>query len=220
MRAVFCSECKNFEDRIEVDNMVFCARGHRPRGACPEFTKRDEDAKETVLKNHFCFQCKNFEDRTWIDGTVYCAKGHRPRVACPEFRFRRDDIFYNYLYWAFLYYRGETTEGKEYLEERTSQKLQGEKLAYACLLDYFDLSLEDSNFYRCWEKARKIYKDKMPRIAKVLDALLQRFKTESKGARFREVFSDLISGKTPEAVAEEILKGVYDRRIEKAWIMK
>ncbi|MEM2910932.1 MAG: hypothetical protein QW146_00315 [Candidatus Bathyarchaeia archaeon] len=220
MRAIFCSECKNFEDRVEIDRTLFCARGHRPRVACPNFKKRSEDLRETVPKTHFCYQCENFEDRTWVDGTVFCATGHRPRVACPEFQLRRVNLFYTYLYWAFLYYTGKTSEGKEYLEERTSQKLQGEKLAYACLLDYFDLGLDNYYFYRCWETARKIYKNKIQKISEILDALLQRFKTSGKTANFRKVFADLISDKNPEDVVKDILEGFYDRRVESACVMK
>lgn len=55
--------------------------------------------------------------------------------------------------------------GKNALKKGVSQNLQGEKLAYACLLDYFDLSLDNSDFYKL--KARKIYGDKMPRIAHI-----------------------------------------------------
>ena len=97
MRTRFCVECKNFEDRKEIDDIVMCARGHRPGVSCLEFQDKFEGLKNTASKTRFCLECKNFEE---IDGIVFCARGHRPGVSCLEFQDRVEDSFYSYIYWA------------------------------------------------------------------------------------------------------------------------
>jgi len=84
----FCLECKNFEDRMEIDGSVVCAKNHRPGVSCPDFQN-------------------NFR-----------AKNHRPGVSCPDFQDRVIDIFYNYIYWSYLYSSGRTEEGKEFYERK------------------------------------------------------------------------------------------------------
>ena len=84
-----CLECKNFEDRGEIDNSVVCAKGHTPKIACPEFQDKFEGSRGVTAKTRFCYECENFEDRGEIDETVLCAKGHEPGVSCPDFEDRR-----------------------------------------------------------------------------------------------------------------------------------
>ncbi|MEM1673454.1 MAG: hypothetical protein QXN24_01310 [Candidatus Bathyarchaeia archaeon] len=36
----FCLECKNFEDRMEIDGSVVCAKNHKPGVSCPDFQDR------------------------------------------------------------------------------------------------------------------------------------------------------------------------------------
>jgi len=212
LKARFCLECKNFEDRNEIDGVVLCARGHEPKIACPEFQDRIEELRKTASETRFCYECKNFEDRIEIDGNVLCAKGHEPGISCPDFQDRRTDIFYSYIYWAYLYSAGKTDEGKDYYEKQFLRKLSNQELAYACLLDYFELGLGDTHLYRCWETARKSYEEKLPVISKIFDAALRRFTLYGEGSDFEKVFLDLLSSKKdPEEVSEEILEGYYTR---------
>jgi len=206
----FCLECKNFEDRKEIDGVILCARGHRPGVSCPDFQDKFEGLKGTASETRFCLECKNFEDRKEIDGTVVCAKGHRPGVTCAEFQDRLVDSFYSYIYWANLYSNGQTDEGRSYFEKRFSRKLSRQELAYACLLDYFELGLEDSHFYQCWKTTRRIYEEKLPTVSKIFDMALQRFDLSGEKTHFDRVFLDLLfSKKTSEGVIKEISEGFY-----------
>jgi hypothetical protein len=208
--ARFCVECKNFEDRMEVDEAVLCARGHRPGVACSEFQDKFEGAKATASKTRFCIECKNFEDRTDIDGIVVCARGHYPGVSCSEFQDRTVDIFYSYVYWSYLYSTGKVGEGKAYLEAKFSRRLSPQELAYALLIEYFSLGLDYSDFIRCWNVARKIYGQKIPVIPEILDAALERHNLFSERTDLERAFSDLLYGrKTPEDVISGISKGFY-----------
>ncbi|MBS7634694.1 hypothetical protein KEJ34_04265 [Candidatus Bathyarchaeota archaeon] len=206
----FCIECENFEDRMEIDGVVLCARGHRPGVACQEFQDRFEGGKATASKTRFCIECKNFEDRTDIDGVVVCARGHYPGVSCLEFRDRTVDIFYSYIYWSYLYSTGNVDEGKAYWEAKLSKRLSPQELAYAVLMEYFSLGLDQSHFIRCWNVARKIYGQKMPFIKEILDAALERHKLFGERTDLKRVFSDLLyTGKSSGDVVVGISKGFY-----------
>ncbi|MBS7646935.1 hypothetical protein KEJ24_03770 [Candidatus Bathyarchaeota archaeon] len=206
----FCVECKNFEDRMEIDGVVLCARGHRPGVACQEFQDLFEGAKAIASKTRFCIECKNFEDRTDIDGVVVCARGHYPGVSCPDFQDRTVDIFYSYIYWSYLYSTGKVDEGKAYWEAKLSRKLSPQELAYAVLMEYFSLGLDHSDFIRCWNVARKVYGQKMPEIQKILDAALERYKLFGERTDLKRVFSDMLyAGKSPGDVVVGISRGFY-----------
>jgi len=211
LRTRFCVECKNFEDRKEIDDIVMCVRGHRPGVSCLEFQDKFEGLKNTASKTRFCLECKNFEE---IDGIVFCARGHRPGVSCLEFQDRVEDSFYSYIYWAYLFSTGKTDEGRSYFEKRFSKKLSNEELAYACLIDYFELGLGDSNFQKCWKTARSNYEEKLPTISKIFDTALQRFDSSGERTEFKMVFLDLLcSKKTSEEVIKDISEGLYKRGI-------
>jgi len=206
----FCLECKNFEDRMEIDGSVVCAKNHRPGVSCPDFQDKFEGLRNTASRTRFCFECKNFEDRTDIDGNVVCAKNHRPGVSCPDFQDRVIDIFHNYIYWSYLYSSGRTEEGKEFFERKFSKKLSAQDLAYIILAEYFDLRLDYLDFIRCWGIAKKIYEEKMPGIASILNAALERFNLHEERTDLRKAFLDIVlSGKTPEEVTKGILAGLY-----------
>jgi hypothetical protein len=206
----FCLECKNFEDRMEIDGNVVCAKSHSPGISCPDFKDKFEGVKITASKTRFCFECKNFEDRTEIDGNVVCARGRSPGISCPDFQDRVTDIFYSYLYWSYLYLAGKTSEGREYFEEKISRKLSNEDLAYAVLAEYFDLRLDYMDFYRCWRIARRIYEQRMPDVAKILDAAVERFNLHGEITNLRKAFLDRIRlKKSSEEVAGEISAGLY-----------
>jgi len=211
LRTRFCVECKNFEDRKEIDDIVVCAQGHRPGVSCPEFQDKFEGLKKTASKTRFCLECGNFEE---IDGIVFCARGHRPGVSCPEFQDRVEDSFYSYIYWAYLFSTGKTDEGRSYFEKRFSKKLSNEELACACLIDYFELGLGDSNFHKCWKTVRSIYEEKIPAISKIFDIALQRFDSHGEKTEFNRVFLDLLfSKKTSEEAIKDISEGLYKRGI-------
>jgi len=162
------------------------------------------------LKTRFCLECTNFEDRNEIDGAVLCAKGHSPGVNCPDFQDRIVDSFYSYIYWANLYSTGETDEGRDFFEKRFSRKLSRQELAYVCLLDYFELGLEDSHFYRGWKTIRRIYDGKLPAISKIFDIALQQFDSHNEKTDFTRVFLDLLSSKkTSEDAIKELSEGLY-----------
>jgi len=214
LKTRFCLECKNFEDRNEIDGVVLCARGHEPEIACPDFQDRYEELRKTASKTRFCYECKNFEDRIEIDGNVVCDREHEPGISCPDFQDRRVDVFYSYIYWAYLYSTGKTIEGKDYYEKRFSRKLSNQELAYACLLDYFELGLEDSHLYRCWETVRKTYEEKLPIISKIFAVTLQGFNLYGGRVDLEKVFLDLLSSKKgSEEIGKEILEGHYSRGV-------
>jgi hypothetical protein len=206
----FCLECKNFEDRGEIEGVVVCARGHYPGVSCPDFKDKHEGIKSVASKTRFCIECENFEDRTDIRGVVVCAKGHYPGVSCQDFQDRVVDIFYSYIYWSYLYSIGSIDEGKDYFEEMFSKKLSAQELAYACLIEYFDLGLDYSDFCRCWSTARKIYRQKMPIIPEILDGALERFNSHGQRMDLKRVFLDLLYGrKTAETVIKETSEGLH-----------
>jgi len=208
LRLRFCLECKNFEDRNEIDGVVLCARGHDPGVSCPEFQSKFERLEETVSKTRFCLECNNFEE---IGGIAVCARGHRPAVSCPEFQDRIEDSFYSYIYWADLYYTGKIDEGKNHFERRFSRRLSQEKLAYACLLEYFESNQAYSNFVKCWKNIRHVYEQRLPTIAKIFDIASQRFDISSERVDFERLFSDLVlSRKTSDAAIKEVSEGLYD----------
>lgn len=124
-------ECKNFEDRKDLDGNVVCAKGHYPRIACLDFKSKYTASGHRA---RFCIECENFEDRE--DGPV-CAKNHRPQIACQDYSESLRDAFYTYAYHASRYLRGERDSGSDYLEKWFSKEMTGEELAYACLLEYF-----------------------------------------------------------------------------------
>jgi len=218
LKTRFCLECENFEDRNEIDGTIICARGHRPGVNCPDFQDRIEGLRGTASKTRFCLECINFEDRKEIDGTVLCAKGHNPGVNCPEFHDRLVDSFYSHVYWAYLYGNGETDEGRDYFEKRFLRKLSRQELAYACLLDYFELGLEDSHFYRNWKTIRRIYDGKLPAISKIFDIALQKFDLRNEKTDFTRIFSDLLSSKkTSEEAIKEVSEGFYKWETDKSW---
>ncbi|MEM1547303.1 MAG: hypothetical protein QXP91_12705 [Candidatus Methanomethylicia archaeon] len=202
MDSRFCLECKNFEDRMEIDGVVLCIKGHHPHIACPEFQEKFEGVKATASKTRFCIECKNFEDRMDIDGCVLCARGHYPRVSCPEFQPRTTDIFYTYIYWSYLYSSNKLKD-RAYLEE------DPQKLSLITLMKYFDLGLDYSDFIKCWSTARKIYRQKIPVIAEVLDVALERYSSFGERTNLKRAFSDLITGKAPKEVISGISKGLY-----------
>lgn len=207
MTTRFCLECKNFEDRSEIDGSVICAKEHRPSVSCPDFQDKFEGLKKTASKTRFCLECKNFEE---IDEVVTCARGHRPGVSCPDFQDRIVDSFYLYIYWAYLYSTSKTDEGGSYFEELFSRKLSKQELAYACLLDYFKLGLGVSTFYKCWRNIRRIYKGKLRDISKIFDTSLGKFDLSGEKTDFKRVFSDLVfSQKTSEEIIKEISEGLY-----------
>jgi hypothetical protein len=210
MGSRFCVECKNFEDRMEIEGVALCAKGHRPGLACQEFQDKFEGVRATASKTRFCVECKNFEDRTDIDGVVVCAMGHYPGVSCPEFQNRVVDIFYSYIYWSYLYITGKVNEGKAYWEAKLSRKLSPQEMVYAILLDYFSLGLDYKDFIRCWKVARKIYGQKIGDASEILDAALQRYDTLGERDDLKRVFSDLVYGrKTVSDVISGISKGFY-----------
>jgi len=210
LKTRFCLECTNFEDRNEIDGAVLCAKGHSPGVNCPDFQDRFEGVKGVASKTRFCLECTNFEDRNEIDGAVLCAKGHSPGVNCPDFQDRIVDSFYSYIYWANLYSTGEIDEGRDFFEKRFSRKLSRQQLAYACLLDYFELGLEDSHFYRCWKTIRRIYEEKLPAISKIFDIALQQFDLHDEKTDLSRVFLDLLfSKKTSEEAIKEVSEGLY-----------
>jgi hypothetical protein len=203
----FCLECKNFEDRNEIDGVVLCARGHNPGVSCFDFQSKFERLEETVSKTRFCLECNNFEE---IDGVAVCARGHRPGVSCPEFQDRIVDSFYSYIYWADLYFAGEIEEGRNHYEKRFSRKLSKQELAYACLLEYFESNQDYSNFVKCWKIVRHIYEQRLPVIVKIFDIALQRFDVYGERIDFERLFSDLIlSKKASDVVIKEVLEGLY-----------
>lgn len=213
MKTRFCLECENFEDRAEIDGNVVCARNHRPGVSCEDFKDKFANMRMVKLKTRFCLECENFENREEIDGTVLCARLHRPGVSCEDFKDRLSDIFYSYIYWAYLYDIGGTDLGVEDLN-RFSRKLSNQELAYACLLRYFELGLGDSHFFRCWSLVRKNYGEKLPIISKIFDAALNRFDLYKERTDLRRVFEDLLSLKTkPAEVVERILNGDYKRGV-------
>ncbi|MGB9714390.1 MAG: hypothetical protein ACPLZC_05355 [Candidatus Bathyarchaeales archaeon] len=207
MRMRFCLECKNFEDRNEIDGVVLCARGHNPGTSCFDFQSKFEKLEETVSKTRFCLECNNFEE---IDGVAVCARGHRPGVSCPEFQDRVVDSFYSYIYWADIYYTGKFEEERNHFEKRFSRKLSQQKLAYACLLEYFESNQDYSNFVKCWKTIRHIYERRLPDIAKIFDIASQKFDAHGERTDFRKLFSDLIlSEKASDVVIKEVLEGLY-----------
>jgi len=200
----FCIECRNFE---EIDGVPICAKGHYPKVSCPEFQDRFEELRTTASRTHFCIECRNFEE---IDGVPLCAKGHYPKVSCPEFQDRVTDIFYAYIYRAYLYSIGKTDEMKEYFEGYFSRKLSPQELAYILLAEYFNLNLDYLDFYRCWSVVGRIYRQKAPSISEILDAALERFNKYGERTDLRKAFLDIIhSVKTPKEVAEAISSGLY-----------
>lgn len=209
LRSRFCLECKNFEDRAEIDGATLCARGHHPRVSCPEFQSRLGRFEETIPKTRFCLECDNFEE---IDGVAICARGHRPAVSCPEFQDRIEDSFYSYIYWAKLYDAGKIEEGRERYEKRFSMKLSQQKLAYCCLLEYFELNQDYSHFVKCWRTIRHIYEKQLPTITKIFDTALQKFEVSNERTDFKKLFSDLIaSKKTSDAVIQEVSQSLYKK---------
>lgn len=206
----FCVECKNFEDRMEIDGVTLCAKGHRPGVACQEFQDKFEGVRTTASKTRFCVECKNFEDRTDIDGVVVCARGHYPGVSCPEFQDRVVDIFYSYIYWCCLHRSGKVDEGKAYWEAKLSRKLSPQEMVYAILIDYFSLGLDYTDFIRCWRVASKIYRQKMADVSEILDAALQRYDSFGERTDLKRAFSDILyRRKTVNDVISEISKGFY-----------
>lgn len=207
MRTRFCLECKNFEDRSEIDRVVLCVKGHNPGTSCPDFQSKFEKLDEKASKTRFCLECNNFEE---INGVVVCARGHRPGICCPEFQDRVVDGFYSYIYWADLYSAGKAKEGIEYFEKRFSRKLSQQELAYACLLDYFESIQDYSCFVKCWKNIRHIYEQKLPFIAKIFDIASQKFESQNEVTNLEKLFSDLIlSKKTSDDVIKEVSKGLY-----------
>lgn len=210
LKTRFCLECKNFEDRSEIDGNVVCAKNHRPGVSCDDFRDKFINIRAARSKTRFCLECENFEDRGEIDGAVLCAKLHCPGVRCEDFDDRLSDIFYSYLYWAYLYNIGGTDLGVEHLENRFSRKLSNQELAYACLLEYFELGLEASHFHKCWKTIGRIYEERLPAISKIFDTSLQRFDLYGERTNFRRVFLDsLLSKKTSEEVIKEVSQGLY-----------
>lgn len=140
----FCLECKNFEDRKDLDGNVVCAKGHYPRIACLDFKSKYTTSEHRA---RFCIECENFEDRE--DGPV-CAKNHRPQISCYDYSESLKDAFYNYIYHASRYLQGERDSGSDHLEKNLARTLSSEELAYACLLEFFERwSFRD--FINCWE---------------------------------------------------------------------
>lgn len=89
MTLASCRDCRNFEDRRDIDGVVLCAKNIGPYVCCDEFEPRDETLSENGLYNRFCLECANFED---VDGTPICAKNHRPGIACDMFIDRFEDL--------------------------------------------------------------------------------------------------------------------------------
>jgi hypothetical protein len=210
LKTRFCLECKNFEDRGEIDDVVMCARGHDPGVSCPDFQDKSEGLRKIASRTRFCLECKNFEDRGEVDEVVVCARGHSPGVSCADFQDRIVDAFYCYIYWAYLYGTCKTDEGRSYFEERFSRKLSMQELSYACLIEYFELGLDYSDFHKCWKAARRIYEEKTPIISKIFDVASRRFDLYGEKTEFKRVFLDLLfSEKTSEGVIKEVSEGFY-----------
>jgi len=141
---------------------------------------------------------------------VMCARGHDPGVSCPDFQDRIVDVFYSYIYWAYLYSTSKTDGGRSYFEERFSRKLSMQELAYACLIEYFELGLDYSDFHKCWKVARRTYEEKIPIISKIFDIASRRFDLYGERTESKRVFLDLLfSGKTSEEVIKEVSEGFY-----------
>lgn len=208
MRTRFCLECENFEDRMEIEGYVVCAKGHTPGISCPDFKSKSE--RTTATTTRFCFECENFEDRMELEDAVVCARGHRPGTSCPDFKDRVTDIFYSYIYWASLYKEGKIKEGADYYEKKFSRRLSPQELAYACLAEYFNLGLDYADFHKCWKKINEKYMEKLPVISLILDTALRRFEERRERTNLRKVFLELLSQrKDPDKIIREISEGLY-----------
>ena len=163
------------------------------------------------MRTRFCLECENFEDRTNLDGNVVCAKNHGPGVSCQDFQDRRICTLYSALFWASTYNVGKTNLDTEQLESQFSRSLTQEELAYACLLNYFKLALDDSHFYDCWKVIQKNYRDKLPIISKILDVAVNRHSIHNKNTDMVSVFTDLLSSKDAENTIKLLTAGYYAR---------
>lgn len=112
-------------------------------------------------------------------------------------------------------------ERASYYEERFSRKLSPQELSYACLAEYFNSGLDYDDFYRCWKTARKIYKNRLPIISRILNEASRRFEQYGERTNLRGVFLDLLSpGKTPEEIIGKISEGIMLLGDEGLWVMK
>jgi hypothetical protein len=80
-----CRDCKNFEDRRDIDGYALCANNIGPYICCNEFKPIKDTLNENRLYNQFCLECANFED---VNSTPICAKNHTPRIECDMYKDR------------------------------------------------------------------------------------------------------------------------------------
>jgi len=90
------------------------------------------------------------------------------------------EIFHAYINRAYSYKLGSTDSFAESLEGRFGRKLTTQELVYACLLSYFELPLDDVNFYRCWNLVRDSYREKLPEIFEIFETASHEFKRNRK----------------------------------------
>jgi hypothetical protein len=83
------------------------------------------------------------------------------------------------------------------------------------MLDYFELGLDFTRFIRCWSVARKLYHQKSPTIAKLLDIAARRFEQLGEKTDLKRVFEDLISAGKPDEILERIRRSVYAPRLRR-----
>lgn len=84
-----CRDCKNFEDRRDIEGTALCANNVGPYVCCEEFEPKDANINEDRLYSRFCPECANFE---YVGGTAVCAWKHTPLVYCGLFSDRFNDL--------------------------------------------------------------------------------------------------------------------------------
>ena len=102
------------------------------------------------------------------------------------------DMFYAYIGRAYSYKLGATDAFAKSLESRFGRKLTKPELVHACLLSYFELPLEDTNFYRCWNLVGESYKEKLPEVFEMFDTASREFNRNAKRTDFKKLLGGLL----------------------------
>lgn len=114
-----------------------------------------------------------------------------------ELQDKLHEIFHAYINRAYSYKLGATDAFARSLEARFGRKLTRRELVYASMLSYFELALDDADFYRCWDLAKERYREKLPEVFEIFETASREFYGNNQRSDLKKMMRSFLP---PEAV--------------------
>ena len=110
------------------------------------------------------------------------------------------EIFHAYINRAYSYKLGATDTFARSLEDRFGRELSRQELVYASLLSYFELALDDADFYRCWNLVRESYREKLPEVFEIFEAASRAFNSNKQRTDLKKLMRSFLPPETADSL--------------------